>query len=334
MIGSLSTNKQTLKSNISVLNSLPSLLGPFREINIQTKNNNTIGKWIQKSTENPCQCVEIKKIPAYLASFRNYLFCLSENSSHGILNSDDKKSLLVFTMSSSNEFELVSNTICPIKNVQNIAVNLNYFGLSYINLDSKTCKKLNLKPSGVVLFSRSLATVDFNSPCQINIGSSENFIHPIGIALNNDYIFACDKSLKTVFKISLQNKNVEAQFSVPEGIPYKISINDNYLVMSDIGQHRISVHSISNLSIINHLTIEQSSENGPYAVYVTNDNTIFFKNYKNSQLVLVDIYLNNQTVFQKIPKGIEDFTILECVQQVLVVGVFDKNRSKLICYIN
>lgn len=313
---------------------MPSLLGPLQQANTRNTNNNIIDKWIQKSTEIPCQSVGIKKIPAYLTSFRNYLFCLAENSSHGILNSDDKKTLFVFTISSNNEFELVSNTIFPIKNVQNIAVNLNHFAITYINLDSKTSKKLNIKPSGVVLFSRSLATVDLHTPCQINIGSSENFIHPIGIALNNDFIFVCDKSLKTIFKINIQNQSVEAQFSVPEGSPYKISINDNYLVLTDIGQHRLSVHSISNLSIINHLTIEQSNENGPYSVYVTNDNIIFFKNYKNSQLVAVDIYLNNQTVFHKIPKGIEDFTVLECVQQILVVGVFDKNQSKLICYIN
>lgn len=318
---------------MSVLNSLPNLYGPIRGMNINTNSSN-IDKWKKKAVDNPFQCIEIKKIPAYMASFRNYLFCVTENPSHGILNSDDKKTLLIFTVSTSNDFELVVSTKFPIKNLQNMALNANYLAISYINLDSKTSKKLNLKPSGVVLFPRSLGTVDFNSPIQLNIGTNENFIHPIGVALNNEHIFVCDKSLKTVFKINLKNRSVEAKYCVPEGDPYKISINDNYLVLTDIGLHRISVHSISNLNIINHLTIQQSDENGPFGVYITNDNSIFFKNYKTYQLVVIDIYLNNQTVFQKIPRGIEDFTVLECVQQVLVVGVFDKNMSRLICYNN
>ncbi|RNA44557.1 hypothetical protein BpHYR1_038578, partial [Brachionus plicatilis] len=307
LIGSISMNQQTLKSNISVLNTLPSLYGPIREINQQNKNSNSIEKWTKKAADNPYQSIEIKRIPAYLASFRNYLFCLAENQSQGLLNSDDKKALLVFTLSNSNEFEFVSNIKFPFKNVQNMALNLNYLAISYINLDTKTSKKLNLKPCGVVLFPRSLETVDLNSPSQLNIGLSENFIHPVGVALNNDHIFVCDKSLKTVFKINIRNRNVEAKYNIPEGDPYKISINDNYLVLTDIGLHRISVHSISDLSLINHLTIKQSDENGPYAVYT-------------SQLTVIDIYLNNQTVFQNITKGIEDFTVLECVQQVLVVG--------------
>ncbi|CAF0707691.1 unnamed protein product [Brachionus calyciflorus] len=326
LIGTLSISEQMVRSSpSSVLSNLPNMFSPIRE-NTQPLGNtnlNNLQKWKAKAIDNPNLDIEIGKIPAHLTNFRNYMFLL-----------DEKDTLLVFTLTSNNQFEFKRKSKSPIKTARNIAANLNYFAMSYINIDKSCCKKLNLKPCGVALFPRNADIVDFNTVISIELGSSENFVHPVGIALNTDCVFVCDQVRKSVYKISIQNGQILAKFNVPEGNPYKLSINNDYLVLSDTALHRISLHRLSNLEMINKITIEQSDDtNGPYGIYLTNDNLIFFKNYQSSQLVLMDIYLNNQTVFKNIPNGIEGFTMLECLQQFLVVGVVEKNIPKLICYL-
>lgn len=281
--------------------------------------------WQKRSIDNPYLEVYIDKIPVNLASFRNYLFC-----------SDDKGTLCIFTISSTNDLEHQNNYKMPIPSIRSMAANLNFFAITYSNVDRKFFKNKKLKPSGVLLFRRDMNVINFSCEKVIELENGEHFQSPMGIALNQQYVFVCDRHLKSVFKIDFETGCLHARYDMPNGEPYKLSINNDYLVLTDIAQHQLSLHSIHSLEMIKNLIIEQpDGKNGPFSVCITSDNIIFFKNYRDSQLTFVDIDLSNEHVFRRLESPLEGFTLLDCAKQVLVIGAIEKrDKFKFICFVN
>ena len=191
-----------------------------------------------------------------------------------------------------------------------------------------------MKPSGVVLYRKDGERIDFSNEKIIDIGYE--FKNPNGIAVNNDYVFVCDRELRVVFKIDIKSGNLIKRIDIPNGEPYKISLNKNYVVVTDIVQHSLNVYEIETLSALKNLIIEQpDGRNGPFTVFITDDNIIFIKNYQDSQLIVFNFDLNNKYVFKKIKDQIQGLTVLQAYNQMLIVGVTEKVESyKLLCYIN
>ena len=148
----------------------------------------------------------------------------------------------------------------------------------------------------------------------------------------------CDKELRAVFKIDIKTNMVIKRVDVPNGEPWKVSLNKNYVVVTDTLRHSLNVYEVETMALLKDTIIEQpDGKNGPFAVAITNDNLIFVKNYPDKQLVLLNFDLTEQVLFKdrRVRSGIQGFTLLECFNQTLVVGVAEKKGVyKLICYAN
>lgn len=157
------------------------------------------------------------------------------------------------------------------------------------------------------------------------------------MALNDDFLFVCDKDLRAVFKINIKTGQVANRISI-HGEPYKISVNRNHAVVTDILDHSINVYDIEKMTLIKDAVIEQPDrKNGPFSVSITNDDLIIIKNYQDRQMILFNSDLTNHVVFKSnlIKGGILGFTVLEGFDQNIVIGVAErKGVYKLICYKN
>lgn len=289
------------------------------------KNAPSYDKWIKISSEVPTMTVKFDKEPAFLAAYRNMLFVVN-----------DKSDLTLLSISNQNNFEVRGNFKIPIPTVRSIAVNANYFGITYTDLDKRIMKQKHYKPHGINLYQRTVDLVDFNMERKFELDVAE-FIFPIGLALDADFLYVCDKGLKAVFKMDINKGSTVARIDYPKGQPYKLAVNKSYLVVTDPVQHLLNVYDVKNLRFISNVNLEQpKAKNGPFSVYITDDDTIFFKNYADSQLAIVDIHLNQHCVFTKITSSIQGFTVLECLNnhKILVVGSIIKNNDyKLICFL-
>lgn len=289
-------------------------------------NRTNFEKWIQLSEQVPTITCNFFQDPVFLVSHRNYLFAVNE-----------KLEVAVLTVSIRNDFESKGLFKIPIPNVRSVAVGENYFGVTYSSLDKSFLKKnKTYKPHGVVLYQRQADVVDVNMEKRIELDYGE-FEYPIGIALDANNVYVCDKGLKAVFKIDIKTTNTLKKIDIPNGEPYKLSVNKDYLIVTDPVQHELNVYDSTNLKFIKNLSVKHvKTKNGPFTVVITDDNTIFFKNFPDAQITMVDINLNNHHVFSQVTMPIQGFTVVECssTHKILVLGcVKEKNKYKLPCYV-
>ena len=296
-------------------------------------NKNTFSNWIDKRNRAPGLEITIDRAPLYLCSHRNYLFSV-----------DDKERLLLFSATSTDSFEFVLAYDIPLppKSVRSIAANTSFFALTYsINQEKEKkflSKEKKLKPNGVALYTREKHVINFKEPLIIESSHGESFESPVGIALNEAHVFVCDSKLKTIFKFDIRRSECLRRIRLTDGgEPYKLSLNQNYLILSDTLNHNLNLYDADNLGLIKSLFIDQADrKNGPYTVHLTSDNCIFYKNHVAGQLSLIDVDLQSNHVFNRIEDQIQGFTVIECSNnQILVVGCIEKNnRFKLVCYFN
>ncbi len=291
-------------------------------------NLNNLKNWVTKASKEPFHEIKVDRAPLFLASHRNHLFCV-----------DEKEMLTVFNIDTANKFELSNIYKIPLGNIRSIGANLNYFGLTYSSLDKKYLKNnKNLKLNGVVLYGRDQDVVSFKAEKLIDLNNGESFEYPVGITLSDSHVFVCDKSLKSIYKIDIKTSVLLSKITMTNGgEPYKLSINSSYLVVSDILNHHLNLYDVNSLNFVKSLDIDQAyrKNSGPFSVYITSDNIIFFKNYPDFQLMLADMNMSNTTMFSKIKYQIEDFSILECANQTVVVGCSDKKDGfRILCFSN
>lgn len=251
--------------NISNHSLHPNLQMPKPTDDLSNLNNFT--KWINNTQVNPYLEISIDKMPAHMTSYRNYLFSVNE-----------AEYLTLFKITSNNQIIHVNNYKIPIPNVRGIAANKNYFGITYSDLNKHQLKNKNYKANGCMLFRRDSDIISFMDEIIIELDEKEDFKGPVGIALNEDYLFVCDKTLRSIFKIDLKKRTVLIKVNVFDGEPYKISINRNYVVVTDTYQHHLNIYDIEDMVLIKNLFIDQpDARNGPYGVSITDDNLIFLK---------------------------------------------------------
>ena len=285
-------------------------------------------RWRVNTTKEPFLEASIDKSPVFLTSFGNHLFVV-----------DEKNILAIYTLNSSNNIQFDNTFKIPIPNVRSIAASHKHFGITYGDLDRKHMKERRLKAAnGVVLFNRDMHIINFAGENVYELSQGE-FQSPIGIAIGENFLFVCDKSLRSVYKFDTKTRQVLSSFRMESGEPYKLSINRNFLIVSDPASHFLHLYNVSDMGFVRNLHINQPEKrNGPFTNYITNDNIIFFKNYETSHLSFVDANLENVHVFSKITDLIDGFTILENgSQQTLVIGCRDKKKPsvfKLVCFSN
>ena len=126
------------------------------------------------------------------------------------------------------------------------------------------------------------------------------------------------------------------RIDTPNGEPYKISINKNFVTVTDTLRHSLNIYEVETMAFLKDTIIEQpDGKNGPFSVEITNDHLIFIKNYADKQLTLLNFDLTEIRVFKRLKSGILGFTILECFNQTLVVGIAEKKGVfKMLCYAN
>ena len=279
-------------------------------------------RWKVVANKEPFLEAFIDKSPVFLTSSGIHLFLV-----------DDKNNLMI--LNSINNFQCDKTLVIPIPNVRSIAASHKHFGITYGDLDKKSVKIMKerqLKANGAILFNREMEMVHFSSDIVFQLGDAE-FQAPIGIALNENFVLVCDELHRLIYRFDVKTRQVLNSVSIPleTGRPYKLSINRNFLVVSDPGSHFLHLFNVNALSFVCNLHINQpDKQNGPFTNYISNDNIIFFKNYEASQLTLVDANLENVHVFSKITDLIDGFTVLENGSlQTLVIGCRDKKKPKI-----
>ena len=303
----------------------PNLLNDLNSIG-----NSNLNRWKAKSLKKEVDeefNVNLDFTPVHLATYRNFLFCINE--------SEKSENLIIFSIATTQKIELKNMLKLGVPNIRGIAANQNYFGLTFSKLKSNEMKGIkNLKPNGIFLFKRELHTVCAKYEKFIDLPST-GFKKPVGIALNDEFVFVCDKELSQVFKININTGLVVNKIDFKGGRPFRCSLNKDYLLITDILNHELTIFDMQNLEIKNRLVVEQKDrENGPYDVLLTEDNLIFYKSYWDSELVLTDVNFSEQICFQNIKTPIFGYTLLECSsQQKLIIGTITKqNQYKFISY--
>ena len=300
-----------------------------------TNNNNSnvdnFKVWTKRTDELPYEEITINKMPLHLASHRHHLFCV-----------DDEDTLVIYAVASTNCFEFKSQfKLTCLTNVRGLAVNADYVALSFADLPKKLLKSnKRLRASGVALMRREpYDMVVVAEPDKLLLSdepSSQQLRQPIGVALSAEHAFVCDRELRCVLKVEIRTNNLVRKIEMPGGEPYKCAVNRNYLVVTDTLQHHLNIYEVETLAMLNNIMIEQpDGKNGPFGVLISDDNIIFVKNYAESQLTMFSFNLNTKHVFKRIKASIHGFAMLQCYNQILVVGTIEKKAPcKLLCYSN
>jgi hypothetical protein len=290
-------------------------------------------QWTHRAKSSCQQEVILDHSPVHLAAHRNYVYCM-----------DDESSLLIFKMTTTGKFEKENVLKLSVPNVRGTALNANSYALTYAQLEKKHYKidmLKKLKPSGVLLFKRDLSTVCTMYDRAFEVGSDwpQSFQTPIGVALDAANLYVCDSTLKCIFKFRIDNGVMLQCVSVPSGEPFKLSVNKNFLIMSDTRQHKLCLYELNTLRELKSVYINSDSS-GPYGVCISDDNLIFVKNHAYGGLALLDVSLNLRGSFSKLDKvNVFSFAMLELsTNQTLVIGsqtvkgdkallVYNKNSS-------
>ena len=303
---------------------------PNLSSDLNLNENSNLNRWREKSLKKEVDeefNVNLDFTPVHLATYRNFLFCINE--------SEKSESLIIFSVATTQKIELKNMLKLGVPNIRGIAANQSYFGLTFSKLKSNEMRGMfkNLKPNGIFLFKRELHTVCAKYDKFIDLPNT-GFKKPVGIAMNDEFVFVCDKELGQVFKIIINTGLVVNKIDF-KGRPFRCSLNKDYLLVTDILNHELSLFDMHNLTTKNRLVVEQKDrENGPYDVLLTEDNLIFYKNYWDSQLVLTDVNFSEQICFKNIKSPIFGYSLLQCSsQQKLIIGTITKqNQYKFISY--
>jgi hypothetical protein len=304
-----------------------SLISPSKE-ELPKTNKELLKQWKKKALKVPDEEFEINRdfVPEFLTIYRNYLFCM-----------DNSGDIIVFVITSNKKIEYKNTFKIDVPKIRSISTNHKYFGLTYSKLESKEMKRMlkNVKPSGVLLFKKDNDMISTIFEKELHLNNSMK--SPSGLALNDEFAFVCDRELKCVFKINIDNGQLINKIDLmsDNGEPYECSINKNYLIITDIYNHKLRLYDILTLKNINNLIVKQDDGmNGPFDIYLTENNLVIYKNYKDYQLVLTDTDFDEQIYFEKLKHKFFDFSIFQEQNSLfVVVGAF-KEHFKLITYID
>ena len=260
--------------------------------------------------------------------FRNYLYCMNDNGN-----------ILVFIIGSNNHIDYTNQHRIDIPKIKSIAVNSLYFGIIFADLESKYYKKIdknNTLSSGVLLFKKDNDKIDVSKYDKL-LNILNNFKLPNSLSLNEDYAFVCDKELKAVFKININNGQLIEKITFDKGIPSYCSINHNYILISDTLNHKLCLFDINNLknNISNQQLDNYDGNEGPHNVYLTNNNHIIYKYYKDSQLVVTDVNFSDNILFNDLDFKVDSFSFCSFYDKpFLITCENDSNKnSKLSVFI-
>ena len=315
-----------IEKNSKIFPELSSKLNSINQTNLPKTNKDFLLKWKTKATHKPTEELVMDKefVPHFLSKFRNYLFCMNESGN-----------IYIFVITTKNTPDFKNFSKIDVPKMKSIAVNTNYFGVTFSKLEAKEMKRLkNVKSSGVLLFRRENDIIRTTEMKEINI--SEGLRSPVGLALNENYAFVCDQELRRIFKIEIQSNTIANTINLSDGEPYGCSINKDYLLITDTLKHRLCLFNIDSFKNIHNLQVKQDDNlNGPFDCYLGENNLVLYKNYKDSQLVVTDtdFEVNEQFCFDKI-KSLTSFTFFDdSSNQVLIYGLpFSKKSFKLITY--
>ena len=248
---------------------------------------------------------------------------------------DNSGDIIVFVITSNKKIEYKNTFKIDVPKIRSISTNYKYFGLTYSKLESKEMKRMlkNVKPSGVLLFKKDNDMISTIFEKELHLNNSMK--SPSGLALNDEFAFVCDRELKCVFKINIDNGQLINKIDLisDNGEPYECSINKNYLIITDIYNHKLRLYDILTLKNINNLIVKQDDGmNGPFDIFLTENNLVIYKNYKDYQLVLTDTDFDEQICFEKISSSIIGFNFFETSNQTLIFGSTSKKSFKLITY--
>lgn len=192
------------------------------------------------------------------------------------------------------------------------------------------------KSCGVLLFKRDRHMLNTKLDKSLDVVPNTGFVKPSGIALNSQFIFVCDKDLATVFKIDVTSGDLIQKVNIQEGNAYKCSINECYLLVADSMKCAMKILDINDLKVVNEKVLQlERSASGPCEVLLCENNLVFFKSNKESDLMVTDITLEKQVVFRHLNDSILGFTMIQVAgQQILVIAntCNIKKKSKFLTF--
>ncbi len=110
------------------------------------------------------------------------------------------------------------------------------------------------------------------------------------------------------------------------GAPARCSINQSYLILTDIVKRDLKLLDINDLEV---LVRRKEVDSEPCDVLLTEENLVLFKKGSDSGLVLADASLESEVAFRNIKTSILGFTMLHVGgQQLLVIGAACNSKMK------
>lgn len=287
-------------------------------------NSDVLNKWILASHIKPQSEMTINNQPLIMASYQNLLFCMDQTSY-----------VTIFEKIFSLELKLRNSLKLNVPNIKCFAVNGEFLAVGY-NVTKKEQLKGSLKGmnlSGIILYTRQQHII-----CSVHDKSielpNEAFKSIVGLEMNQNYLFALDRELHSLFKFNLKTGQLETRANFQSADLTSISLNNSFLTLTNSQNSLLHLIDIENLNQIKSASLKQIDQvNGYLTSFTTEENLIFVKNSER-QISLLDPNLELMACFNEIQLKITSFcTINHQNNQMLIIGAInEKNQFKLLGY--
>ena len=275
---------------------------------------------VNEIIKNPTVEFDLSIMPKYITSFNNTIFIC-----------DEEANLLVGDLGAT--FNIKSTLKLNMVNVRGLAANKKYLAMSYSDLSNEKLNQLNKiskkfeKKNGIVLFkfNDSLTSASIDKLFESN-NKNIHFMSPSGIALNDQFLFVCDRELHGVFKFDLKTGNLVQKILNTEQEPSGIALGEKYFVYTDSLKLELNLVDMETFNIVKCVKISDESFNEPFDVAYKENHYVFVKNRDDSKIIVYDSHLNFKYTFEYDYSNLQGITYLKSKHEFLLTGYFNSNE--------
>ena len=323
--GSVSSLSSVASNNSAVIAEFKQKIqGQNPSFELQPSGNLT--NWILTANIKPQIEFSLNLQPSLMTSYSNILYCLDNSNS----------TLNIFEKPVNSDLKLKNSLRLSVPNIRAIAVNENFFGLTYSGLKKEHLKgsMKNMNPSGVLLFRRENFVVCSVYDKSIDLKNNEAFKSPSGLIFSDRFLLVCDRELRTVFKVDLKTFIVVQRLCIKDGEPNSISANRENFIINDIINSSVYVFNTETFSQLNCGNLKVIDQlNGAFNMALTEDGLCFVRNSEN-QICLLDPYLEQRAYFNEVQAKILSIALVNSgsSQMLIIGGVNSKQQYRLFGY--
>lgn len=275
---------------------------------------------LQPINKNPTVEFDLPFLPKYITNYNKIIYIMDEDAN-------------TFIAELGNSLACKAQMKLNIMNVKSIAVNKKYLAVSFSDLNTeqinqigRSFKKFDSK-SGVFLYRLTESHSAPNQERLISSSKNYNLIAPNGIALNDNYLFVCDRELHAIFKIEIKTGNFIQKLITTDQEPISISLGDKYFVYTDALKLELSLVDSDKLQIIKTVKFSDELFNEPFDLSYKENSYIFVKNRMDTKVIIYDQNLNIKYSFDYDGSASLGINYLKLKSDYLLLGNLDQESK-------